>query len=59
MKGRVTLSFVTIGQGRPGAGKGKALLTAYSELELVQKLVLVTAKRTIISGDAATRAGSL
>ncbi|KAG2114099.1 hypothetical protein BD769DRAFT_1363903, partial [Suillus cothurnatus] len=59
MKKRVTPSFVTIGQGQPGAGKGKELLAVDSELELVQKLVPVTANRTTISGDAATRAGAL
>ncbi|KAG1788963.1 CHAT domain-containing protein [Suillus plorans] len=59
MKTRVTPSFVTIGQGQPGAGKGKALLAVESELELVHKLVPATAKRTTISGDAATRAGAL
>ncbi|KAG1726903.1 hypothetical protein EDD22DRAFT_1017854 [Suillus occidentalis] len=32
MKKRVTPSFVTIGQGQPGAGKGKALLAVDSEL---------------------------
>ncbi|KAG1897208.1 CHAT domain-containing protein [Suillus fuscotomentosus] len=59
MKKRVTPSFVTIGQGQPGAGKGKALKAVDSELELVRKLVPATAKRTTISGDAATRAGAL
>ncbi|KAG1897197.1 CHAT domain-containing protein [Suillus fuscotomentosus] len=59
MKKRVTPSFVTIGQGQPGAGKGKALLAVDSELELVHKLVPATAKHTTISGDAATRAGAL
>ncbi|KAG2094849.1 CHAT domain-containing protein [Suillus discolor] len=59
MKKRVTPSFVTIGQGQPGAGKSKALLAVDSELELVHKLVPATAKRTSISGDAATRAGAL
>ncbi|KAG1897262.1 CHAT domain-containing protein [Suillus fuscotomentosus] len=59
MKKRVTSSFVTIGQGQPGAGKGKALLAVDSELELVHKLVPATAKHTTISGDAATRAGAL
>jgi CHAT domain-containing protein len=52
-------SFVAIGQGQPGAGKGKALLAVDSELELVHKLVPATANRTTISGDAATRAGAL
>ncbi|KAG2029328.1 CHAT domain-containing protein, partial [Suillus americanus] len=59
MKKRVTPSFVTIGQGQPGAGKGKALLAVESELELVRKLVPATANRPTISGDAATRAGAL
>ncbi|KAG1790402.1 CHAT domain-containing protein [Suillus plorans] len=59
MKRRVTPSFATIGQGQPGAGKGKALLAVDSELELVHKLVPATAKHTTISGDAATRAGAL
>ncbi|KAG1827863.1 CHAT domain-containing protein [Suillus variegatus] len=59
MKRRVTPSFATIGQGQPGAGKGKALLAVDSELELVHKLVPATAKRITISGDAATRAGAL
>ncbi|KAG2743378.1 hypothetical protein P692DRAFT_201794874 [Suillus brevipes Sb2] len=59
MKKRVTPSFVAIGQGQPGAGKGKVLLAVDSELELVHKLVPATAKRTTISGDAATRAGAL
>ncbi|KAG2099228.1 CHAT domain-containing protein [Suillus discolor] len=59
MKKRVTPSFVTIGQGQPGAGKGKALLAVDSELELVHKLVPATANRTTISGDEATRAGAL
>ncbi|KAG1827887.1 CHAT domain-containing protein [Suillus variegatus] len=59
MKKRVPASFVAIGQGQPGAGKGKALLAVDSELELVHKLVPATANRTTISGDAATRAGAL
>jgi CHAT domain-containing protein len=59
MKKRVTSSFATIGQGNPGAGKGKALLAVDSELELVHKLVPASANRTTISGDAATRAGAL
>ncbi|KAG2094839.1 CHAT domain-containing protein [Suillus discolor] len=59
MKRRVSPSFVAIGQGQPGAGKGKALLAVDSELELVHKLVPATANRTTISGDAATRAGAL
>ncbi|KAG1729596.1 CHAT domain-containing protein [Suillus occidentalis] len=59
MKKHVTPSFVTIGQGQPGAGKGKALLAVDSELELVHKLVPATASHTTISGDAATRAGAL
>ncbi|KAG1790422.1 CHAT domain-containing protein [Suillus plorans] len=59
MKKRVPPSFVAIGQGQPGAGKGKALLAVDSELELVHKLVPATANRTTISGDVATRAGAL
>ncbi|KAG2131924.1 CHAT domain-containing protein [Suillus cothurnatus] len=59
MKKRVTPSFLTIGQGQPGAGKGKELLAVDSELELVHKLVPATANRTTVSGDAATRAGAL
>ncbi|KAG2084743.1 uncharacterized protein F5147DRAFT_765195 [Suillus discolor] len=59
MKKRVPPSFVAIGQGQPGAGKGKALLAVDSELELVHKLVPATANRTTISGDEATRAGAL
>ncbi|KAG2080567.1 CHAT domain-containing protein, partial [Suillus cothurnatus] len=59
MKKRVPPSFVAIGQGQPGAGKGKELLAVDSELELVYKLVPATANRTSISGDAATRAGAL
>ncbi|KAG2341559.1 TPR-like protein [Suillus weaverae] len=59
MKRRVTPSFVAIGQGQPGAGKGKALSAVDSELELVHKLVPATANHTTISGDAATRAGAL
>jgi CHAT domain-containing protein len=59
MKKRVDPSFVAIGQGQPGAGKGKALLAVDSELELVRELVPATANRTTISGDAATRAGAL
>ncbi|KAG1823765.1 CHAT domain-containing protein [Suillus subaureus] len=59
MKRRVTPSFATIGQGQPGAGKGKALLAVDSELELVHRLVPATANRTTISGDEATRAGAL
>ncbi|KAG1884510.1 CHAT domain-containing protein [Suillus fuscotomentosus] len=59
MKKRVPPSFVAIGQGQPGAGKGKALLAIDSELELVRKLVPTTANSTTISGDAATRAGAL
>ncbi|KAG2133459.1 CHAT domain-containing protein [Suillus cothurnatus] len=58
-KKRVPPSFVAIGQGQPGAGKGKALLTVDSELELVHKLVPAMANRTTISGDAATRTGAL
>ncbi|KAG1775510.1 CHAT domain-containing protein [Suillus placidus] len=59
MKKRVLPSFVTIGQGQPGKGKGKALLAVDSELELVRKLVPATANSNTISGDAATRAGAL
>ncbi|KAG1774540.1 CHAT domain-containing protein [Suillus placidus] len=59
MKKRVPPSFVAIGQGQPGAGKGKALLAVDSELELVHELVPATANHTTISGDAATRAGAL
>ncbi|KAG2352096.1 CHAT domain-containing protein [Suillus spraguei] len=59
MKKRVTPSFVAIGQGQPGEGKGKALLAVDSELELVYELVPATANRSTISGDAATRAGAL
>ncbi|KAG2112716.1 CHAT domain-containing protein [Suillus discolor] len=59
MKKRVPPSFVAIGQGQPGAGKGKALLAVDSELELVHQLVPATANRTTISGDEATRAGAL
>ncbi|KAG1775486.1 CHAT domain-containing protein [Suillus placidus] len=59
MKKRVPPSFVAIGQGQPGAGKGKALLAVHSELELVHKLVPAMANCTTISGDAATRAGAL
>jgi tetratricopeptide (TPR) repeat protein len=59
MKKRVTPSFVAIGQGQPGVGKGKALLAVDSELELVHKLVPATANRTTISGDEATRASAL
>ncbi|KAG2338075.1 hypothetical protein BDR05DRAFT_1004497 [Suillus weaverae] len=59
MKKRVPPSFVAIGQGQPGTGKGKALLAVDSELELVHKLVPATANCTTISGDAATRAGAL
>ncbi|KAG1894645.1 CHAT domain-containing protein, partial [Suillus fuscotomentosus] len=59
MKKRVPPSFVAIGQGQPGAGKGKALLAVESELELVHTLVPAMANRTTVSGDAATRAGAL
>ncbi|KAG2341563.1 TPR-like protein [Suillus weaverae] len=59
MKRRATPSFVAIGQGQPGAGKGKALSAVDSELELVHELVPATANHTTISGDAATRAGAL
>ncbi|KAG2336422.1 hypothetical protein BDR05DRAFT_1005897 [Suillus weaverae] len=59
MKKRVPPSFVAIGQGQPGAGKGKALLAVDSELELAHKLVPAAANCTAISGDAAARAGAL
>ncbi|KAG2089830.1 CHAT domain-containing protein [Suillus cothurnatus] len=59
MKKRVPPSFVAIGQGQPGAGKGKELLAVDSELELVHKLAPATVNCTAISGDAATRAGAL
>jgi hypothetical protein len=59
MKKRVTPSFVIIGQGQSGAGKGKAFLAVERELELVHKFVPATANRTTVSGDATTRAGAL
>ncbi|KAG1779539.1 CHAT domain-containing protein [Suillus placidus] len=59
MKKRVAPSFVAIGQGQPGTGRGKELLAVDSELELVHKLVPATANRSTISGDAATRVGAL
>ncbi|KAG1803160.1 hypothetical protein EV424DRAFT_1544997 [Suillus variegatus] len=59
MKKRMPPSFVAIGQGQTGAGKGKALLAVDSELELVHKLVPATANRTTISGGAAAQAGAL
>ncbi|KAG2032400.1 hypothetical protein BDR03DRAFT_49281 [Suillus americanus] len=59
MKKRAPTSFVAIGQGQPGKGKGKALLAVDSELELVRKLVPATANRITISGDAATRVDAL
>ncbi|KAG1807520.1 CHAT domain-containing protein [Suillus subaureus] len=59
MKTRVTPSFIAIGQGQPGAGQGKELLTVESELELVRSLVPAMANPTTLSGDAATRAGAL
>jgi CHAT domain-containing protein/tetratricopeptide (TPR) repeat protein len=59
MKKRVPPSFVAIGQGQPGAEKGKELLAVDSELELVHKLVPAMVNRTTISGNAATRAGAL
>ncbi|KAG2133505.1 hypothetical protein BD769DRAFT_1446875, partial [Suillus cothurnatus] len=59
IKQRVRPSFVAIGQGQPGAGKGKALLAVDSELEVSRKLVPSTATHTSISGDAVTRAGAL
>ncbi|KAG1868132.1 hypothetical protein C8R48DRAFT_130427 [Suillus tomentosus] len=46
MKKSTHPSFVAIGQGQPGAGKGKALLAVESKLELVHKLVPVTVNRT-------------
>ncbi|KAG2123284.1 CHAT domain-containing protein [Suillus clintonianus] len=52
-------SFVAVGQGQPGGGNGKELLAVDSELELVHKLVPATANRSTVSGDAATRAGTL
>ncbi|KAG2123264.1 CHAT domain-containing protein [Suillus clintonianus] len=58
-KRSVPPSFVAVGQGQPGGGNGKALLAVDSELELVHKLVPVTANRSTLSGDAATRAGAL
>ncbi|KAG2139216.1 CHAT domain-containing protein [Suillus clintonianus] len=59
MKKHVPPSFVAIGQGQPGGGNGKALLAVDGELELVHKLVPTTANRFTVSGDAATRAGTL
>ncbi|KAG1762370.1 CHAT domain-containing protein [Suillus occidentalis] len=59
MKKHDTPSFAAIGQGQPSAGKGKALLAVDGELELVRELVPAMAKRTTISGNAATRAGAL
>ncbi|KAG2142404.1 CHAT domain-containing protein [Suillus clintonianus] len=59
MRTHATPSFVAIGQGQPGSGKGKELLAVDSELELVRKLVPATVNRTTISGEAATRAGAL
>ncbi|KAG2134515.1 CHAT domain-containing protein [Suillus clintonianus] len=59
MKNCVPPSFVAVGQGQPGGGKGKALLAVDSELDLVHKLVPATVNRSTISGDAATRAGAL
>ncbi|KAG1844403.1 hypothetical protein C8R48DRAFT_780263 [Suillus tomentosus] len=59
IKKRVPPSFVAIGQGQPGAGKSKAFLAVDSEPELVHKLVHMTASRTTIPGDAATRVGAL
>ncbi|KAG1823961.1 CHAT domain-containing protein, partial [Suillus subaureus] len=59
MKTRVTPSFAAIGQSSPGVGQGEALLNIDSELELVCKLVPMTANPTTLSGDDATRAGAL
>ncbi|KAG1728463.1 CHAT domain-containing protein [Suillus lakei] len=59
MKKHVSPSFVAIGQGQPATGKSKTLLAVDSEVELVRKLVPATTNSTIISGDAATRAGAL
>ncbi|KAG2355215.1 CHAT domain-containing protein [Suillus spraguei] len=59
MKTRATPSFAAIGQSEPGAGQGEALKTIDSELELVRKIVPVTANPTTLSGDNATRAGAL
>ncbi|KAG2339945.1 hypothetical protein BDR05DRAFT_839717, partial [Suillus weaverae] len=59
MKTRGTPSFAAMGQSEPGAGQGEALLTIDSELELVCKLVRMTANTTTLSGDDATRAGAL
>ncbi|KAG1717956.1 CHAT domain-containing protein [Suillus lakei] len=59
MKTCVTPSFVAIGQGQPDARKCRVLLAADSELELVRKLVPATVTCTVVSGDAATRAGAL
>ncbi|KAG1795499.1 CHAT domain-containing protein [Suillus variegatus] len=59
MKKRVPPSFVAIGQGQPGAGKGKALSAVDSELDLVHKFIPATANRTTVFGDEATRAGAL
>ncbi|KAG1819310.1 CHAT domain-containing protein [Suillus subaureus] len=59
MKTHLIPSFVAIGQGQPGAGQGKELLTVESELELVRSLVPATVNPITLSGDAATRAGAL
>ncbi|KAG2123455.1 CHAT domain-containing protein [Suillus clintonianus] len=59
MKSCGSPSFVAIGQGQPGSGKGKELLAVDSELELVRKLVPAAVNRITISGEAATRAGAL
>ncbi|KAG0697084.1 CHAT domain-containing protein, partial [Suillus ampliporus] len=59
MKHHASPSFVSIGQGEPGAGQGEALLAVESELELVSKLVPATAKPTTLSGAAATRTSAL
>ncbi|KAG2125128.1 hypothetical protein DEU56DRAFT_962919 [Suillus clintonianus] len=56
MKNPATPSFVAVGQGQPGGGKGKALLSVDSELELVHKLIPATDNCSTLLGDAATRA---
>ncbi|KAG2124894.1 CHAT domain-containing protein [Suillus clintonianus] len=59
MKKHVPPSFIAIGQGQPGAGKGKELLAVDSELKLVRKLVPAMAQCFTLSGHEATRAGAL
>ncbi|KAG1824272.1 hypothetical protein EV424DRAFT_719826 [Suillus variegatus] len=60
MKKRVPPSFVAIGQGQPGAGKGKALLACRQRSSSSSiSSVPATANRSTISGDEATRAGAL